>query len=359
VKLLFDTCLTATPKGGIERYVHNLAKALCQNNNIYFTTSSKLKNTLFSSAVRMPPIAQFRPARLFGRISSFFIKKELKNNKTDIVHVFNYALNETVKKQLKRTPLVSTVYDLTPEIVGEIPMHTPYHAKKALFDSCTRIISISHSTKKDLIHYYDIDESKIDVIHLATDFPSILEANSSPSKKFVHIGHRAGYKNFEYVAVSFSKILKKQPDISLILIGGGPLTDKEKALLQELDILQAVTCEVSPSDSRIQSILSDSLALLSGSTNEGFGITFLEAMQCGSIPIGSKSSSIPEVLGEAGILVDVENPDAMADAMQILLNNPMYRNSLQKKGLDQAKLFSWQKTAAETFGVYKRCLEAE
>ncbi len=305
----------------------------------------------------MPPIAQFRPARLFGLISSFFIKKELKNNITDIVHVFNYALNETVKKQLKRTPLVSTVYDLTPEIVDEIPVHTPYHAKKALFDSCTRIIAISHSTKKDLIRYYDIDEGKIDVVHLATDFPPSHKANSSPSKKFVHIGARAGYKNFEYVAVSFSKALKNQSDISLILIGGGPLTDKEKALLRELNIVESVTCEVNASDSRIKSILLDSLALLSGSTNEGFGLTFLEAMQCGSIPIGSNTSSIPEVLGDAGILVDLENPNAMTDGMQDLLNNPSLRSSLQKKGVEQAKSFSWEKTAAETLEVYKRCLE--
>jgi len=93
-------------------------------------------------------------------------------------------------------------------------------------------------------------------------------------------------------------------------------------------------------------------ALVLPSLYEGFGVPVLEAMACACPVITSNTSSLPEVAGEAGIMINPQNINGLAEAMSKVLTNSKLRDNMVKKGLEQAKSFSWEKTAEQTLEVY-------
>jgi glycosyltransferase involved in cell wall biosynthesis len=106
------------------------------------------------------------------------------------------------------------------------------------------------------------------------------------------------------------------------------------------------------SDAQLAKLYRCSAAFVYPSLYEGFGIPPLEAMSCGGVVVASDCSSIPEVVGDAGMLF---NPNAIGDLTDILLfllDNPLERDHLITKGLERSKQFSWEKTAAQTFNIY-------
>ena len=92
---------------------------------------------------------------------------------------------------------------------------------------------------------------------------------------------------------------------------------------------------------------------------EGFGLPPLEAMACGCPVITSNSSSLPEVIGDAGLMIDPYNSNDLVDKMYQILTNKSLRTELCNKSLKRAKMFSWEKTARETWKVYEEVLETE
>jgi glycosyltransferase involved in cell wall biosynthesis len=95
-----------------------------------------------------------------------------------------------------------------------------------------------------------------------------------------------------------------------------------------------------------------SIALVYPSLYEGFGIPPLEAMSCGTPVIAANTSSIPEVVGDEGILFNPKSSDDLADILLSVLDNPLERDRLIKKGLQRSELFSWDRTVAQTLDVY-------
>ncbi|HDN80161.1 MAG TPA: glycosyltransferase family 1 protein, partial [Chloroflexi bacterium] len=89
---------------------------------------------------------------------------------------------------------------------------------------------------------------------------------------------------------------------------------------------------------------------------EGFGLPPLEAMACGTPVIASNAASLPEVVGDAGILIDAQDTNALAEALDFLLDHPEEREALKEKGLRRSREFSWEKTARETSELYRRVI---
>jgi glycosyltransferase involved in cell wall biosynthesis len=109
-------------------------------------------------------------------------------------------------------------------------------------------------------------------------------------------------------------------------------------------------------DEDLSALYSGARAFVFPSLYEGFGLPLLEAMQCEVPVIASNTTSIPEVVGDAGILVDPKDVDALCQALLDLLTDNSLSQELKRKGLERAKLFSWDKSAADTVEVYKRII---
>ena len=112
-------------------------------------------------------------------------------------------------------------------------------------------------------------------------------------------------------------------------------------------------------DNDLSAIYSGAVAFIFPSLYEGFGLPVLEAMQCGTPVISSNSSSLPEVVGDAGILIDPKDEDHLCQAMLDVLTDSNLRESLRKKGLERAKQFSWKKCADQTVEIYKKIIDSK
>jgi glycosyltransferase involved in cell wall biosynthesis len=158
---------------------------------------------------------------------------------------------------------------------------------------------------------------------------------------YLYVGTRSGYKNFRRLLYAFAKVVSCYPEVNLCVVGS-PLKDKERQLMSELKLINDVIHYSFPSDNYLAKLYRHSIALVYPSLYEGFGIPPLEAMACGTVAIASNSSSLPEVLGNAGILFDPESTEQLADIMLSLINSPIERDSWIAKGKKQAELFSWE-----------------
>ena len=166
------------------------------------------------------------------------------------------------------------------------------------------------------------------------------------------VGPRSGYKNFLPLLDVIKKVYQQKPEIQLRLVG--PLIDRAlMSSIKELGIGAAVVEEGRVDDIRLAALYFKSIGLLHPSLHEGFGIPLLEAMSCATVPIALNCTSVPEVLGESGILVQDEDfHDGFEDAMLKLIENPDYRAELIKRCLERANLFSWSRAAKETMTAY-------
>ncbi|RBM63627.1 MULTISPECIES: glycosyltransferase family 4 protein [Vibrio] len=246
--------------------------------------------------------------------------------------------------------IVTTVHDFTYEkfVRGPAKWVHCWQKYRAIKHSDI-VICVSHNTAGDLMHYCPIDPSKIRVIHNGvSESYHVLPDVQSKTNEVLFVGARAGYKNFELAIDA----LVKRPELSLSIVGGGPLSEAEQQRL-EARIPGRYTWLGRLSDEELNLAYNRAYALLYPSSYEGFGIPIIEAMRAGCPVIAVNVSSIPEVAGSAAILTDAADADLFASA---LLSIPQRREALVAAGLEQAKKFSWDKCFEETLQVYKELM---
>jgi len=226
------------------------------------------------------------------------------------------------------------------------------------------IICVSENTKKDLLHFFPhLDESKIRVIYhgLSEDFfPLPLEEKKEKlasvfpqlvDKKYVlYVGDRTHYKNFS-IAV---EAVKQLPLLVLVVAGGKKLSLKEKRLIR--DIEEKIIFFRGVSSQMLNILYNNAHCLIYPSSYEGFGLPVLEAMGSGCPVVCSRSSSLPEVVGNAGILIDEKNVWDYVVAIQNLERSEI-REFYREKGLERVKVFSWDNAFKQTVNFYKQVWE--
>lgn len=216
-----------------------------------------------------------------------------------------------------------------------------------------KIIAISEHTKQDAIKLFGINPNKINVTHLAASFSYPKEVFPLPySEIILCVGTLEPRKNLERVVEAFNIIKPEFSLAQLVLVGrwGWYKEKLQQAIMQspyqkDIHILNQVT------STQKQSIYEQAEILVFPSLYEGFGLPPLEAMTVGVPVIASRISSIPEVVGDAGILVDPYNTPEIAEAMKQVLQNNSLRAELKIKGIERAKLFTWENTANQTLKI--------
>ncbi len=230
--------------------------------------------------------------------------------------------------------------------------------------AASRIIAISQATMQDLIARYGVPPRKIRVIYHGRDpiFAPVRDeariaetcARYGVSGPYcIHVGTLQPRKNLGLLVEAWDMLrdtLPQPPQLLLACKRGWLYGDLMHAVeKRRLDGLVRFTDYVRRDD--LPALYSGALALTFPSLYEGFGLPVLEAMSCGTPVIASTASSVPEVVGDAGILLDPHRPDAWAAAVQRLMADPGLRDELSRRGLRRAAQFTWERCARQTWEV--------
>jgi glycosyltransferase involved in cell wall biosynthesis len=229
-----------------------------------------------------------------------------------------------------------------------------------------RVIAVSESTKNDLVKLYGISPAKIDVVYNGVDasfqplpadrVASFRQQNRLPDRFILFVGTLEPRKNIVRLIEAYAKLPKER--LPLLLVGGkGWFYDEIFARVEALGLTGEVHFVgfVPAEDLPLWYNAAD--LFVYPSIYEGFGLPPLEAMACGTAVITSTASSLPEVVGKAGRLVDPTDTDALAGAMAQVLGNRDVQQELEAAGLVQAAGFSWESAARGTVDSYRRALK--
>lgn len=278
-----------------------------------------------------------------------------------------YHATEHLLPYLPR-PTVLTVHDL---IFERIPKHHTLRnrlflrlAMPRFVQAANAVIAVSWQTKRDLMQLYNAPADKIHVIYEGIDTgfqPAAPEeiarvkALYSPNRPYLlMVGTLEPRKNHATAIRALARLKQLGFPHQLLVVGGlGWMFEPVHKVLDELNMNDDVHFTGYVPNEDLTALYSGADAVLLPSLYEGFGFTVLEAMACGAPVICSNVSSLPEVAGDAALLTPPEDDEALAAAVQQLLEEPGLAESLRQKGAERAALFRWELCAQETVGVYQ------
>ena len=221
------------------------------------------------------------------------------------------------------------------------------------------IVTISENAKKEIVKYYGVDARKIRIVYPAVDHDVFKKRNSvevdtvrkkfNLAKKYIlYTGTIEPRKNIVGIVDGYCALTKKiRDEYQLVLAGGKGWKDTEINRSLELAKNENILLTGYVDDGDLPGLYSGAALFVYPSFYEGFGMPPLEAMACGVPVITSDNSSLPEVVGDAGITISAEDTEALTLNMQKVLTNKELAAKMRKAGLIQAKKFSWKSSAAE------------
>lgn len=363
MKIAFDhQTFTLQKFGGISRYYYNLVSQLSKQEKLDPRIFAGLYrnqyiDSLSSDFVCGVKLQSYPPKTTKGFLLLNHLISQLKISawKPDIVHETYFSKLPAVQGSFTR---VATVYDMIHEIMpGEIGGNDPTSSwKRATVERSDHLIAISESTKIDMLRFYDLDPSQVSVTHLGVDFDFFNRRQKTPfpadTPYLLYVGERKGYKNFTRFIEAFANSNKLKSNFMVVVFGGGEFNQNEKELFQRLHLDELLITQMSGSDSFLAELYSGASLFVYPSLYEGFGLPPLEAMSAGCPVVASNRSSIPEVVGEAALLIDPMDIDEMMGAMEEVVFSPDLSGKLVDAGLLRAKLFSWEACAKKTAEIY-------
>lgn len=349
MKIVYDNIIYSLQKaGGISIYWTELIKRLIQKkDNILFFEF--FNNNIFKKYIDIKTQEEFRLNLKILRYLPFLKKIPVKS----IFHSSYYRVS--LQKNIVN---ITTVHDFTYEYFGNgLAKYIHMWQKGFAIKRSDGIICVSENTKKDLKKFYPkIDESKIEVIYngVSNQFLTIEDPEKyligdfkilNNIKFILYVGDRSSYKNFD---ISI-RILEELDDYSLVIVGGKELDNSEKEYIK--NIKDRVYHFRGIGGVELNILYNNAFCLLYPSSYEGFGIPICEAMKASCPVISTSISSIPEVAGDAALLVsDIKKEYFIKEVKK--LENKEFRNELIIKGLKQVEKFSWDKCFDETYKFY-------
>jgi glycosyltransferase involved in cell wall biosynthesis len=288
--------------------------------------------------------------------------------KADVTHFFNFVIPPFVKGKK-----VVTVHDMSFKRFPEAANFKTRSMLNINFASTVRradkIVTISQFSKREILKYCDIPEEKVEVIYCGVDKgtfrPDIpaekvqrtREKYGASAPYFLYLGTLEPRKNIERVVEAYGVLRgwygAESP--SLVIAGGkGWMFDSIFKRVKDLGLCESVIFTGYIPDEDKPALISGAICFCFPSLYEGFGMPPLEAMACGVPVIVSTAASLPEVVGDAGLLVDPYSAEDIAGAMEKSWLDGDLRNELRDKGVKRADLFDWPNMAEKTYDVYKQ-----
>jgi len=277
----------------------------------------------------------------------------------------SFFLNRNVKKILTIHDLIPLLY---PESYSRNLARRWNTSLKLIINRADHLIAVSQKTKEDCIEYLNIPPENITVIpngysnafHPITNGEKVkkhIESTYNLDKYILFIGRVEARKNLTTLIKAFHKLKKSGLSHKLAIIGGmGWQHEEVLREIKRLDLQSEVVFPGYVPEEDLVKFYNAADLFVYPSLYEGFGLPPLEAMACGTPVVTSNTSSLPEVVGDAGIMVDPMDVDALADSMQRVLTDDALHEKLRNMGITKAQEFSWEKTAHETWQVYGQVL---
>lgn len=309
---------------------------------------------------------------------ALFPGRLLKQN-CDLIHFTHFSHPILYPKRF-----VVTIHDLTPLYYPgkDTPLFRKWAYRIVVSSACRRserIIAPSGYTKQDLIDNFGVREDKIKVVHegikYENELGNILKKDSSKKEKayerlsgkyedlnqefIFYTGVWRYHKNIEGLLKGFKLLSKKEKNTQLVLGGGrkGKDITRIKNKISELGLEEKVFLPGFLSEEDLKLFYRAASVFVLPSFYEGFGLVALEALSQGTPVCCSNAGPLPEILKEAALYFNPEEPSEIADKVETILKNDKIAFSLLRKANSRLSDFSWEKTARETLGVYRECLK--
>lgn len=363
--ILYDSKIFQLQKyGGISRYFINLIQRVAHEEQVIVSASLYVNNYLAElpqglvKGVKLswrPP----RSGRILEWVGNTFDRIAIARASPDILHETYYSHKAVAPASI---PSVLTVYDMIHErFANMFPGRVDIARRKAAAVSrASHVICISENTRRDLLEIYDLDPNKVSVVHLGYDVLNAGrgsgETASTLNKSLpylLYVGERAGYKNFKALLRAYVSSAWLSDNFRIICFGGGCFRADELELIRELSIQPSRIEQVSGGDNVLGVYYQNAAAFVYPSLYEGFGIPPLEAMALGCPVVCSNSSSVPEVVGDAGEYFDPEHIESIRASIESVLQSSERRAELIRKGFKKCAEYSWDRCASETLEIYR------
>ncbi|HUW34237.1 MAG TPA: glycosyltransferase family 1 protein [Planctomycetota bacterium] len=265
-------------------------------------------------------------------------------------------------------PCTATVYDVFSLVRTDFASASFREKKRRRYEHlvrrASRIFAASESTKNDLVSSLSISPQNIIVNHLgvsaefhprpAEEVDRIRRKYALPEAYALSVAAFSKRKNIRRVLAAYSALRKSHRiESTLVLAGSLEYWGDSRAALEQSGVADSVILTGFVEDGDLPALYSGARMFIFPSLYEGFGLPALEAMACGVPLIASDRSSLPEIVGTAGLLVDPESDDAIRERMAELDGDPGLRESLAARGLERSKLFSWLKTAERMLATWR------
>lgn len=363
--------LTHPQEGGFKTYTENIVHGLSafdqRNEYILYTDRPWHDSIHLGPNFRVKTIGGPGPVR-----EQISLPMAMAQDRLDVAH---FLCNTA--PLVHRSKSVLTVHDIIPCIsCGPVQAGGGKFNALARYWRCVmpraarranQVITISQASKSDICTVFDVPESRITVVPtgLHPDFQPVIdqeeldrihESYHLPNRFIMGFISSDPRKNSSRLLAAASIVESNLPDVGLVLVCA---SDAARELVLEVSArrdlpLPRITLisHVPRKDLVVLYNLAEAVAF--PSLYEGFGLPVIEAMACGTPLVTSNVSSLPEVAGDAALLVDPTDTDALAEALTAIMINQTLRAQLIAKGIHRAALFSWERTAQETIAVYER-----
>ena len=359
---------------GVGRYTFNLRNSILKMNSKYdchFYGPGNTGNDIKvdeSKTQSGKPVATTQNNVLRILWEQIMLPISSRKDRIDLFHYTDHALSLFSGSR----HVIITVHDIAyirfPDLLNRSRrIYKKYILKKSI-KRASIIIADSHSTKRDIVEFFGINEEKIKVVHLGVEsrFRPINNNNVEeyrlkmklPSKMILNVGTLEPRKNVVTLLRAFKELRGKGfDDYKLVIVGDkGWLYSQIFKEVEHSDLKQDILFLGVVMDEELPLLYNCADIFVYPSLYEGFGLPPLEAMACGIPVITSNISSLPEVIGDAGIMVDPTDVTSLCENMYNLLKDRELWYHMSNRGLERSKLFSWDNTAKKILDIYDEAL---
>jgi len=362
VRIGIDARLLAYRMGGISRYTRHLIQgfaAMATPHQFVVLQSRKQRRPLVQ-APRVRTVSLWTPPH--HRWEGWALSLELWPRRLHLLHSPDF-----IPPRYGSFRRVITVHDLTflyyPQFLTAESARYYGQIDRAVRQA-DHILADSHATRRDLMERLGVPPEKVTVVHLAADprcrplaparVRAVADRYGLPEPFLLFVGTLEPRKNVPTLLEAIHRLRRAGLEVPLVLVGRrGWLYDEVFARLQALGLEGQVRFLEGVTDEELVGLYNAARCLVLPSFYEGFGLPALEAMACGTPVIVSDRASLPEVVGEAGLLVDPTSPEALAEAIGRVWEDEALRQRMRRQGLAQAARFSWERVVRETLAVYE------